>query len=147
MHTLPNSSVPRRRAAASRQCSKRSNAAARRDEHAEQAALIRWAQIQACRLPALGLLFAIPNGGRRDAVTGARLKAEGVRAGVPDLCLPWPAGGWHGLWIELKAAGGSASPEQRQWIGRLRAAGYRAEVCVGWEAAARVLLDYLESKP
>jgi len=63
---------------------------------------------------------------------------------VPDLCLPWPAGGWHGLYIEIKAAGGSASPEQRRWIDRLKAAGYRAEVCVGWEAAARVLSDYLE---
>lgn len=88
----------------------------------------------------------MPNGGRRDAVTGARLKAEGVRAGVPDLCLPYPSGRWHGLYIELKAPGGSASPEQRRWLEALRACGYRAELCVGWQAAADVLTDYLTAK-
>ena len=114
-----------------------------RDEHAEQCALVRWAEIQARRRPEIGLLYAIPNGGRRDAVTGARLRAEGVRPGVPDLCLPWPSGKWHGLYIELKAPGGRVSKEQRLWIERLTAAGYRAEVCVGWGAAARLILDYL----
>lgn len=107
---------------------------------------MRWAELNAARWPALRLLYAIPNGGRRDAVTGARLKAEGVRAGVPDLCLPYPAGGWHGLYIELKAPGGAATPEQREWLARLRAAGYRAEVCVGWQAAAFVLTEYLNPK-
>ena len=118
----------------------------RRDEHAEQCALVRWAQIQAHRRPEIGLLYAIPNGGRRDAVTGARLRAEGVRPGVPDLCLPWPSGKWHGLYIELKAPGGRASPAQRWWIERLTVAGYRADVCVGWEAAARLIMDYLGGK-
>lgn len=108
--------------------------------------MIRWADLAAAKHPPLRLLFAIPNGGRRDPVTGARLKAEGVRAGIPDLFLPWPAGGMHGLFIELKASGGSPSPEQRRWIERLRAAGYRAEVCVGWEAAAEVLLGYLKGE-
>jgi hypothetical protein len=116
-----------------------------RDEHAEQAALMRWVELQARRYPALEMLFAIPNGGRRDAVTGARLKAEGVKAGVPDLFLPWPAGGWHGLFIELKAPGGRPTPAQRRWIERLQAAGYRAEVCYGWEEAAVVLSDYLRA--
>ncbi len=95
-------------------------------------------------MPALALIFAIPNGGRRDAVTGARLKAEGVRAGVPDLFLPVARRGFHGLFIELKAPGGAASLEQHGWIARLRQAGYAAEVCCGWEAAALTLTHYLE---
>ena len=103
-----------------------------------------WARLNEHRLPALALLFAIPNGGRRDAVTGAGLKAEGVRAGVPDLCLPVARRGFHGFFIELKASGGSLSPEQRGWIARLRQAGYAAEVCRGWEAAASRLTHYLE---
>jgi hypothetical protein len=115
-----------------------------RNEHAEQAALMAWARLQVHRLPGLALLFAIPNGGRRDAVTGARLKAEGVKAGVPDLFLPMARHGFHGLFIELKALGGSPTPEQRGWIARLRQAGYAAEVCRGWEAAASTLTRYLE---
>ena len=114
-----------------------------RDEHAEQVALMRWVALQARRWPAIDLLFAIPNGGRRDPVTGARLKAEGVKAGVPDLCLPWPAVGWHGLFIELKAPGGRPTAAQMRWIERLRTAGYRAEVCYGWEEAAEVISEYL----
>jgi len=117
--------------------------AVKRDEHAEQVALMKWAAMQSRRIPALEMLFAIPNGGRRDAVTGARLKAEGVKAGVPDLFLPCPAGKWHGLFIELKAPGGRPSAEQRRMIERLRKAGYKAEVCYGWMEAAEVLTEYL----
>ena len=51
------------------------------DEHREQAALFEWARYAGGRYPELALLFAVPNGGRRDAVTGARLKSEGVKAG------------------------------------------------------------------
>ena len=115
-----------------------------RNEHAEQVALVAWARLHEHRLPGLALLVAIPNDGRRDAVTGARLKAEGVKAGVPDLFLPMARRGFHGLFIELKAPGGAASPEQRGWIARLRLAGYSAEVCCGWEAAALTLNHYLE---
>ena len=58
----------------------------RRDgEHVEQAALFRWAEFARARLPELTLLHAIPNGGHRHKATAARLKAEGVKRGVPDL--------------------------------------------------------------
>lgn len=112
-------------------------------EHEEQAALVRWAEFQRPKWPELALLHAIPNGGHRHRVTAARLQAEGVRAGVPDLCLPVPRGGWHGLYIELKTRRGRPSREQRRWLDALRAQGYRAEVCRGWEAARAVIEDYL----
>src|SRR5262245_64718583 len=48
------------------------------------------------------LCFAIPNGGARDVITAGRLKAEGVRAGVPDVCLPVARAGYHGLFLEVK---------------------------------------------
>ncbi len=115
----------------------------RTTEHQEQATLFRWAAFAEARWPVLGLLHAIPNGGHRNKIAAARLKAEGVRAGVPDLCLPVARGRWHGLYIELKADGGRASPAQIRWIGALRRQGYRVELCVGWIAARRVIEDYL----
>ncbi len=105
---------------------------------------MQWARLHSYRLPALALLFAIPNGGRRDAVTGAKLKAEGVKAGVPDLFLPVPSGPFYGLFIEMKIPGNRVSREQAQWLRQLSASGYRAEVCYGWEAAAKVLSNHLE---
>ena len=68
----------------------------------------------------------------------------GVKAGVPDLFMPVARGGFHGLFIEMKrSAGGRLSDAQNEWIDRLRAEGYLAEVCAGWEAARETVLEYL----
>ena len=50
------------------------------EEHRIQCACVRWFRLQYPQLN--GRLFAVPNGGRRDATTAAKLKAEGVIAGV-----------------------------------------------------------------
>ncbi len=114
-----------------------------RDEHAEQAALFRWASFARARFPELALLHAIPNGGHRHKAVAARLKAEGVKAGVPDVCLPVARGGHHGLYIEMKTATGKPSKLQRRWLVLLREQGYRAELCHGWMTARIVLENYL----
>ena len=114
-------------------------------EHSEQTALIEWWRMYARwkSLPEC-LLMAIPNGGRRDAVTGARLKAEGVRAGVPDLFLAVPTKSGHGLWIEMKRQkGGVVSDEQKAAMAALEAQGFVCTVCKGWQEARRAISDYL----
>lgn len=116
----------------------------RDDEHAHQVALFTWRDHAVRAMPELRWLFCVPNGGARSPRTAARLKAEGVRRGVPDLALPVPRGGYAGLWIELKRPGRhSVSPEQREWIAGLRDLGHRAEVAVGWLEARDVIVDYL----
>lgn len=114
-------------------------------EAQEQAYVFKWSQQPDIRdqWPELALLFHIPNGGTRDPVEGKHLKQQGVKPGVPDLFLPVPSGRYHGLFIEMKTDKGRASREQKWWIERLNAAGYFAEVCHGWESAARVLEWYL----
>ncbi|MBR5342575.1 MAG: VRR-NUC domain-containing protein [Oscillospiraceae bacterium] len=113
-------------------------------EGQEQATLMNWAKMQSWRWPEIALLFHIPNGGGRSKAEAGRFKAEGVKAGVPDLFLPVPRGEYHGLFIELKRqAGGRVSAEQKEWIEKLRDQGYRVEVCRGWEAAAELLREYL----
>ncbi len=116
-------------------------------EHAEQTALFRWAEFARARLPELALLHAIPNGGHRHKATAARLKAEGVKRGVPDLCLPVARSGAHGLYIELKTERGKTSPEQIGWLRALRRQGYVAEVCHGWESARSMIEHYLTAGP
>lgn len=111
-------------------------------EHAEQVALMQWARFNARRFPGLELLHAIPNGGARNAITGAKLKAEGVKPGVPDLCLPVPLHGRPGLYLELKRTAGSAiTPAQREWHAALAAQGYAVVVCRG----ARDAMDAIEA--
>ena len=113
-------------------------------EHQEQVALMRLVELHRGRWPELGMLFAVPNGGNRNIITAKKLKAEGVKAGVPDLCLPIPRGEHHGLFVELKKQKGSTtSPEQKAWVKALNAQGYRAEVCLGAAAAWEVIQEYM----
>jgi len=114
-------------------------------EHAEQVAIFDWAKLNTAKYPQLENLFAIPNGGQRSRVTGAMLKAEGVRSGVADIMLAYPCNGYHGLFIELKRRdGGKVSPQQQDWINRFNKAGYLAIVAYGAKEAVKVIVDYLE---
>ena len=113
-------------------------------EHDLQVGCVRWFRYE---FPEYApLLFAIPNGGRRDYVAAAKLKAEGVVPGVPDLFFAVPRGGWHGLWIEMKnGMAGELSQAQKEMHERLRAQGYRVEVCRTFDGFVTILRDYLRS--
>lgn len=116
-------------------------------ESQEQQLLFEWAALSAGRWPELALLYHIPNGGSRSKSEAGRFKAEGVKAGVPDICLPVARGGYHGLYIELKRVkGGRVSTAQQGWIAALREQGYYACVCKGWDDAAHVIKAYLEGR-
>ena len=92
-----------------------------------------------------GTIFAIPNGGARNVVTAAKLKAEGVLAGVPDLCVPMARGGFHGLYIELKnGKKGVVSERQRTIMDKLNDEGYKCVVCRSFEEFVQEINDYMK---
>jgi len=121
-------------------------------EHQEQCAVIAWLDTYAVlRWPELAIIdgrlpyFAIPNGGKRHVVTAKKLKAEGVRAGVPDLAIMIPRGVHHGLFVEMKVKkGGVESKPQKAWRLALRDRGYCAAVCKGADAAIETISHYLD---
>lgn len=127
-------------------------------EHAHQAAIFQWVAIKGTKyVGAMRLLFAIPNGGDRQASVAASLKAEGVRAGVPDMFLPVSVLGGRGfimpgLWIELKRPGlearalGGRSDKQQAWHKDLLGQGYAVATAYGWQAACWVLKLYLDGQ-
>ena len=112
-------------------------------EHDIQVALIAWADANTGKYPELATLHATPNGGNRSPRTAGRMKAEGVKPGVPDLHLPVPRGRYHSLWIELKKPGGATSPAQADWLYALATHGHRVALHTHWEAARDEILDYL----
>ena len=118
----------------------------RDEEHQHQVALFDWARMAAQTIPVLDLLYAIPNGGARSAVVGARLKAEGVKAGMQDVCLPVPRSHWASLYVELKTKDGKVSKEQLDKMAALERAGNLVAVCRGWLEARKTILEYLEAK-
>lgn len=116
-------------------------------EEQEQRTLCQWARMQECRWPELALMYHIPNGGSRQRIEAAKLKGLGVKSGVPDICLPVPRGGQHGLYIELKRRkSGRVSPEQLQWLEALAAQGYTAAVCCGCDQAIAMIGRYLRGE-
>lgn len=114
-------------------------------EHQEQCALIQWWRYE-CKLHGLPefSLFAIPNGGQRNVIAGARLKAEGMRRGIPDLMLAVPRNNWHGLFLELKVAGNYPTAEQKEAMAFLIEQQYRAVLCYGAGEAISTIKEYLK---
>lgn len=111
-------------------------------ENHEQRQLIQWTRTR----PELQFIFHIPNesvGGQGWVIRNRQL---GVKKGVPDLFYPVPAGGYHGLFIEMKAKGGRVSPDQERWIQTLNSFGYLAVVCYGWKEAADCIEKYLKGQ-
>jgi hypothetical protein len=112
-------------------------------EHDEQVTLFREMHLRGCTDPRWRQAFAIPNGGLRSKKTAARLKAEGVKAGVPDIFLPVSVGIWSGLFIEMKRTkGGRLTDEQREFIDKLDPH-FIVAVCHGAQDAIEKIHDYL----
>lgn len=121
-------------------------------EDSAQIAIFGWAALPEIKekYPELKWLFAIPNGGFRTKAGAGKLKAMGVKAGVPDIMLPIKRGMWAGLIIELKKpkldgrAKGKTSDKQNIWIAHFQSEGYGAAVCHGFLEAREMLIKYLE---
>jgi hypothetical protein len=108
-------------------------------EHLEQVGFVAWFE---ARFPGV-LIYAIPNGGRRSIKTGKDLKAEGVKAGMPDLHVP----AWR-LWIEMKRAkGGRLSQDQKAMAEYLEGIGHTVIVGCGAEDASRQVLQFVQARP
>lgn len=113
-------------------------------EGLEQAALMKEIEL---RLPEVfELIYHVPNGGHRHKATAAKLKGQGVKAGIPDLVLPMARGGYFGLYLEFKATppnDAEVSTSQHACIRRLNAQGYLAIVCRGHFDAMEQIRAYL----
>lgn len=122
-------------------------------EHDEQSALFAWASLLAPQYPALAMMYAIPNGaklpyrvknGRRWSPEAQRLKAEGLRPGVPDWCLPVPGHGWHGVYVEMKFKDNKPTPEQQWWLDHLNDYGYLAVPAWSAREASEIVCEHLD---
>src|SRR5687767_15037506 len=117
-------------------------------EHDHQSKLFEWAFYQRGKYPELQLMFAIPNGGHRHITVAQKLKAEGVKAGIPDIFLPVARSRYHGLFIEMKRPKGIVQTNQKEWIQKLREQNYEVKVCYGYEDAVLSITNYLNgNKP
>jgi len=75
------------------------------------------------------LIFAIPNGGKRDIVTASIMKREGVVRGIPDLFIAYPNSKYAGMFIELKVGNNKPTKHQKEIMQQLESSGYCVSVC------------------
>lgn len=112
------------------------------EEHKLQVSMINWFRLQ---YPSMRHnLFAIPNGGRRDAATGRRLKDEGVLAGVSDLILLKSNRCYGALLIETKTRKGVQRESQKEWESKITADGYKYVIVRSLDEFIEVVTEYLK---
>lgn len=116
----------------------------RDEEHRLQSACVRWYRMQYPKMK--HNLFSVPNGGKRDAVTGAKLKEEGALAGVADLILLKSNRFYGALLIEMKTSKGRQSESQKEWQRKITADGYKYVVVRSIEDFQREIRDYLKEE-
>lgn len=116
----------------------------KRSEATEQERVINWAAFYAKDFTELALLHHIPNGGSRNKLEAANLKRQGVKAGVPDLCLPVARNGKHGLYVEMKWENNKTTDKQDWWLEQLHRQGYETSVCWSADAAIDIIAAYLD---
>lgn len=118
----------------------------RQPELEEQAALIEWADKTVIDGIRIGdYLIHIPNEGKRGPKAAKDAKRLGLRAGVPDLFLALPRGGYAGLWIEMKSKQGTVTFQQIKWLTRFADVAYKTSICKSLTDAKGVIERYIMS--
>jgi hypothetical protein len=88
-------------------------------EHLIQRSILQYLRLKA--KPEI-FYFSVPNGGLRHRRVAQKLKAEGLRPGVADLCFMLPGG--RCAWLELKTAKGRLSDAQTGFMTRCHELGH-----------------------
>lgn len=115
-------------------------------EHKHQKAFFNWVNMSLNSIPELEMCHSNPNGGLRHPVVAAKLKAEGLMAGVWDVSLDVPRQAYHGLRIEFKKPGNRLTVKQKVWGNNYDKYGYYTSVAYEWMQAVNVTMNYLELK-
>lgn len=113
-------------------------------EHDEQRCFFDWVRLMENQDDRFKAIFAVPNGGQRHPAVAARLKAEGVRAGVWDVFCAVPKDGWSGLWLEFKFGKNRLTNEQKDFQRLMHGFGYKLAVVNSSTEAQQQIEIYLE---
>jgi hypothetical protein len=106
------------------------------DEHKLQVAICKYLDLCGYEF------FAIPNGGLRNIKVAAKLKKEGVKAGVADLFIALSNGKYHGLFIEVKVGKNRQQPNQKVFEKKVVDNGYQYKVVRSIDEMIDVIREY-----
>lgn len=116
------------------------NTKPRHSESKLQQACVRWFKIQYPK----ETIFAIPNGGKRNALEAKIMKGEGVLAGVSDLFIMKPSKNYSGFFIEMKIGKGKLSEYQKEFLTIAKSKGYKTAICYSLEDFIQEVNNYMK---
>lgn len=112
-----------------------------------QKSIIKWADMHSrCKNKEIELLYAIPNGAHVSDKNRMRLVAEGLKKGMPDLCLPVPKGRFGSLFLEVKTRDGVLSKDQKAMHEKLESFGNKVVIVRDLFNAIDAIDDYMNER-
>ena len=115
-------------------------------ESAHQAQVIEWSRwaykANPSRYPMLNMLHCSLNGVKLSGTQAKVAKGQGMLSGVPDLFLPVPKNGFHGLFIEMKSEKGRVTENQHWFLTNAESVGYKTAVCYSAKEAISAIEAY-----
>jgi len=117
-------------------------------ESAHQSQVIEWSRwaYKTGKYPMLNMLHCSLNGVKLSATQARIAKAQGMLSGVPDLFLPLPKNGHHGLYIEMKSEKGRLTENQQWFLSNAESLGYKTTVCYSAKEAIDAIEAYYSDK-
>lgn len=118
---------------------KKNRGKAANTEHDLQVSCLQWLRLAHPEI----FHYAIPNGGYRTAKTARAMRAEGQRAGMPDIHFPIPRNGYASLYIEMKnGKAGKLSQAQKEVHEILRKNMNKVAICRTFDDFKKEIKDY-----
>jgi hypothetical protein len=97
-------------------------------------------------LDLLGLFWChVGNERRTTPQAGRRLKAKGVKSGVPDCLIFTPSEHFKGLALELKIKPNKPTANQKKWLKTLELFGWCVGVAYDFDEAKEIIDKYVEN--
>lgn len=109
-----------------------------------QQQVVEWARLahMSGKYPNLDMLHCSLNGVKLSGTQAKIAKGQGMLSGVPDLFLPVPKNGFHGLFIEMKSGKGRLSTNQTCFLSKVELLGYKIAVCYSANEAIKTIENY-----
>ena len=113
-------------------------------ESAHQAQVIEWSKwaYKTGKYPMLNMLHCSLNGVKLSGTQAKVAKGQGMLSGVPDLFLPVPKNGYHGLFIEMKSEKGRVTENQHWFLTNAESVGYKTVICYSAKEAISAIEAY-----
>ena len=117
-------------------------------ESIQQAQVIEWSRwaYKTGKYPMLNMLHCSLNGVKLSGTQAKIAKGQGMLSGVPDLFLPVPKNGYHGLFIEMKSEKRCLTENQQWFLGNAESVGYKTVVCYDSKEAIAAIQAYYEQQ-